>query len=82
MIAYRDNAHPIRPMHRSMIGSQGWSRPPVGMTAIAIKDELKHDITKIALSIFSDCVNQGKTFQDAILAVYLSGMENGIEANK
>ena len=69
---------PIRPMHRSMIGSQSWSRTPVGMTAISIDGDLKHDITDIALSIFSDCVNQGKTFQDAILAVYLSGAENGI----
>lgn len=68
---------PIRPMHRSMNGSQFWSRAPVGMKAIDIPDELKQDITKIALSIFTDCVNSGKTFQDAILAVYLSGIDHG-----
>ncbi len=68
---------PIRPMHPSMKGSQFWSRAPVRMTAITLPTELHHDITNIALSIFTDCVNGGKTFQDAILAVYLSGIDHG-----
>lgn len=64
-------------MHRSMNGSQFWRRTPVNMKAIEIPDDLKQDITTIALSIFTDCVNGGKTFQDAILAVYLSGIDHG-----
>jgi hypothetical protein len=48
--------------------------------------EKKHRVamTKIAVSIFEDTVNSGNTFQDALLAIYLSGIENAIssEANK
>ena len=47
------------------------------MKAISLPDDLKNNITVIALSIFTDCVNDGKTFQDAILAVYLSGIHHG-----
>jgi hypothetical protein len=68
---------PIHPMHRSMNGSQFWTRAPARMKVVEIPDDLKMDITKIALSIFTDCVNSGKTFQDSILAVYLSGLDHG-----
>jgi hypothetical protein len=67
----------IRPMHRSMNGSQGWARLPPKMKAVEIPSDMKMAVTEIALSIFTDCVNTGKTFQDAILAVYMSGIENG-----
>lgn len=70
------------PMHRSMLGSQGWSRVPVGMSRIGLDDETKDVLTKIALSVFTDCVNGGKTFQDAILAIYMTGLENGCKATK
>ena len=73
---------PIHPMHRSMNGSQGWARAPSGMSRVLLPDGLKDDITKVSLSIFTDCVNGGKTFQDAILAVYLSGAENALQATK
>jgi hypothetical protein len=78
----RPDARPIQPMHASMRGSQMWRRPPPNMASITLDDGLRFDITNIALSIFTDCVNSGKTFQDAILAVYLSGLENGIEASR
>ena len=39
-------------------------------------------IEKFALEIFTDCVNAGRTFQDAITACYLSGLQNGIEISK
>ena len=71
---------PLRPMHKSMRGSQFWSRPPARMSAIGLDEETKTAVTKLALSIFTDCINSGKTFQDTILAVYLSGLENGSEA--
>lgn len=73
---------PIYPMHRSMLGSQAWKRPPTGMSAMNIPDDLKHDLSIIALSVFTDCVNAGKTFQDAILAVYVTGLENGVSAGR
>jgi hypothetical protein len=68
---------PIRALHRSMVGSQAWRRPPPRMTALELEHELKAGLTDIALSVFTDCVNSGKTLQDAILAVYLTGIENG-----
>ena len=71
---------PLRPMHKSMRGSQFWSRTPPQMSAIQVDDETKTRATEFALSIFTDCINSGKTFQDALLAIYLSGLENGIEA--
>jgi len=75
-------AQPIKPMHRSMAGSQVWRCTPIGMSSLTVNNDLKHDMTNIALSIFTDCVNAGKTFQDAILAVYLSGLENGVSTRK
>ena len=72
---------PLWPMHKSMRGSQMWSRPPARMSVMTIDEETKTAITALALSIFTDCVNGGKTFQDTILAVYLSGLENGIKAS-
>lgn len=74
--------NPIRPMHRSMLGSQGWTRAPAGMSRIGLDDETKDRLTIVALSVFTDCVNGGKTFQDAILAVYMTGLENGCMASK
>lgn len=50
------------------------------MSSMAIDEETKDAVTALALSIFTDCINSGKTFQDTILAVYLSGLENGSEA--
>ncbi len=73
---------PLRPMHKSMLGSQGWRRTPVNMSCMEIDEDTKMAVTEIALSIFTDCINSGKTFQDAILAIYLSGLENGAEASK
>jgi hypothetical protein len=52
------------------------------MSAMTMEHETKDALTKVALSIFTDCVNGGKTFQDTILAVYLSGLENGMQASR
>jgi hypothetical protein len=57
-----------------------WSRAPARMSSMTIDDETKETVTALALSIFTDCVNGGKTFQDTILAVYLSGLQNGHSA--
>ena len=52
------------------------------MSAVSVDPETLEGLTEIALSIFTDCVNGGRTLQDALLAIYLSGMENAIEAQK
>lgn len=81
-MAKRQQPNPIRPVHRSMLGSQTWTRPPVNMMAMPIPHDLKYGLTEIALSIFTDTINAGKTFQDAILAVYISGIENSASARR
>lgn len=39
--------------------------------------ELSEGLTQIAIDIFTDCVNVGVPFQEALCAVYLSGLEHG-----
>lgn len=53
------------------------NRPPLRMSAIHLPPDLREGLASIALSIFADMVNDGKPFQDALLAVYLSGLQHG-----
>jgi len=53
------------------------NRPPLKMSAVVLPEELRDGLASIALSVFTDMVNDGKPFQDAILAVYLSGLNHG-----
>lgn len=61
-----------------MLGVRVSNRPPLGMSAIRLPTELHEAMQEIALGIFTDVVNQGRAFQDAILAVYLSGVNHGV----
>lgn len=54
---------------------------PVGMTEIKLQLEVSDRLTNIALEIFTDMSNHGKGFTDALLAVYLSGLEHGSNLN-
>ena len=65
--------------HAPMLGVRVSSRPPPNMTAMRLPPDLHEAMTEIALGIFTDVVNQGRAFQDAILAVYLSGVNHGVE---
>jgi hypothetical protein len=44
--------------------------------------EHKEAATRIALSIFVDCSNVGIPFQEALLAIYLSGLQHGSALSK
>lgn len=68
---------PIEPLHPSMYGAR--ARVPLTMSRMKLARELKESATNIALTIFTESINAGWPFQDAILAVYLSGLENGAE---
>lgn len=50
------------------------------MSAVALTDEARECIERIALGIFTDMVNSGATLQETLAAVYLSGSENAITA--
>lgn len=67
---------PIQAQHHSMDGRR---RVPMGMTSLTVDHETKAAVTNIACSIFTDAVNNGNTLQDALLAVYLSGLDAGRE---
>jgi hypothetical protein len=51
------------------------------MSSVVLDNETLEALTGIALSIFTDCANAGKTFQEALLAVYISGVEHGSQAS-
>lgn len=68
-------ADPLRAVHRSMVGGR---RIPYNMETIKVPHEVREGLTNVALSIFTDCCNANCSFQDAILAVYLSGLEHGM----
>lgn len=72
---------PLHPLHHSM-RNHVIRRTPRDMSAVALDYETSAALTKVVLSIFTDCINIGKPLQDALLAVYLSGMNHAIEAKK
>jgi hypothetical protein len=49
------------------------------MDTVAIPTEMRDGLFGIAMSIFTDCVNVGTSFQDSLLAIYLSGLQHGSE---
>lgn len=52
------------------------------MERISLPDDLAEGLTLIALEIFTDCVNSGIPFQNALRAIYLSGLDHGMNARK
>lgn len=56
------------------------TRRPIGpgWGEIPMEPDDHAEVTRIAVSIFADCVNRGMPFQDALLAVYLSGLQHGV----
>ena len=71
---------PLQPIHNSLYPKL--ARAPRKMTRIKLPDGMKEDLTRITLSIFVDCCNCGVPFQDALLALYLSGLEHGAKVNR
>ncbi len=72
-------SNPINPVHFSLyeLLKKGYRVRPREMTKLSVPRELSYGVTQIALDIFTDCTNVGVPFQDAICAVYLSGLEHG-----
>ena len=57
-------------------------RTPRGMTRTTMPEDQREFLDNYAISIFTDCVNAGHTFQAALSAIYLSGLQNGLELAK
>lgn len=64
----------IHVVHHSL---KGFQRTPRNMARMPVSWEQRDTFTKIAISIFTDCSNVGVGFQDALLAIYLSGLQHG-----
>lgn len=54
--------------------------PPMRMDRIYLETEQSEAVERTALGVFSDCVNIGLTFQEALSAVYLSGVDHALSA--
>jgi hypothetical protein len=72
----------MRELHSVHFSLQGRSRLPNNMSRLRMNPEMKADLAEIAIAIFIDCVNVAVPFQDALLAVYLSGLQHGQELSK
>ena len=66
----------LHPIHQSIWGKRGF-RPRNMSRLEGISQEETDAATRIALSVFTDCSNVGVPFQEALLAIYLSGLQHG-----
>lgn len=64
----------LHPVHTSVI--KRGRITPNRMDRITIPDEMRTVMTRIALDIFTDMSNANGSFQDALLAIYLSGLQH------
>jgi hypothetical protein len=71
----------LHPLHHSM-RTHVIRRRPRDMDSCALSHDDHRALTAIALEIFTDCINVGLPMQDALLAVYTSGLQHGSEATK
>lgn len=69
----------IEPVHHSLKGLQ---TTPYSMARTNIDWEHYEAMVNVAVSIFTDCTNVGVSFQDSLLAIYLSGLHHGATLTK
>ena len=50
---------------------------PRTLTRLTMPIETKECLGGLATSVFMEASNAGQTFQEALLAVYMTGLENG-----
>lgn len=55
---------------------------PATMERIKLPPGLKEDLGELVINVFTAASNAGQTFQEALLAVYLTGLENGHAASQ
>lgn len=74
---------PLKPIQmRARLNMTPNRLTPNRMERMAVTEEQAEAIDRTALGVFSDCVNGGLTFQEALAAVYLSGVNHAISATK
>lgn len=65
----------LRPLHASKRRQNASS--PAGMVGAKVPHALQSEIEALALGIFVDMSNAGFCFQEALAAVYMSGLHAG-----
>ena len=70
----------LNPVHKSAKPKGGMK--PRNMAIMEMSDEERVFIEKMALSIFADCSNAGRSFNECLTAILISGMDWGINASK
>ncbi|MAH45971.1 hypothetical protein CMI37_09070 [Candidatus Pacearchaeota archaeon] len=77
-----DKIHPLHWSYKKLL-RKGIRIKPKNMSYLNISDQDAQDtLTNIALDIFVDCTNAGIPFQDALTAIYLSGLDHGVNGRK
>lgn len=69
----------LEPQHRAARGRRISAR---GMSHMLVQPQHLALIEKISLEIFEDMVNAGHTFQEALSAIYFSGVRHTLELQK
>lgn len=69
----------IEPVHHSL---KGLRTTPYSMARTNMDREHYEAMVNVAVSIFTDCTNVGVSFQDSLLAIYLSGLHHGAALTK
>lgn len=73
--------NPLRPMHSSMVG-RVHALVPSSIGTMAVSPEQRDAVERVALETFTDMVNSGHTFQQALGTIYMSGMVHALEASR
>jgi hypothetical protein len=66
---------PLRPLHGSALPAHPVR--PKSMTSVPLSGEGRAALESMVLSVFTDMTNAGRTFQSALSAVYLTGLQHG-----
>lgn len=75
--------NPLQPLSlRAKLNMSKRRTPPRRMERVYLEREQSEAVERTALGVFSDCVNIGLTFQEALSAVYLSGVDHALSARK
>lgn len=71
----------LSPLHRSR-RAEGRPISPAGLSSIAMTIDQIEAIESVSLDVFTAVCNAGGTIQQALAAVYLSGLEHALTCGR
>ncbi len=77
----RSEIHPVHKSYRVLV-AKGYRIKPHNMGRMIVDSTQFSALQGIAHDIFADCCNAGVPFQEALAAIYLSGLQHGQELSK